>query len=226
MEHYLNHVKSLFSAHGDPDVAQQQVKYLRNQFAFFGLKSPEWMALAKDFIAKSGIPEGQDLQQIVKLCFEDEHRELHYFALELIQRQLKKQKVDFIPFLEELILTNSWWDTVDWLAPKLVGAHLKRFPELIPEWPNRWIESDNFWLQRTAILFQLKYKQDTDKELLFRYILRRADSKEFFVQKGAGWALREYSKTNPEAVITFVEGNTLPALTRREGLKWVRRKDH
>jgi 3-methyladenine DNA glycosylase AlkD len=226
MQTYLQNVKALFRAHGDPAIAQQQMKYLRNQFAFFGLKTPELMILTREIIAQSGIPEGQDLQQLVKLCYEDQHRELHHFALELVQRQLKKQKPDFTPFLEELILTKSWWDTVDWLATKLVGAHLKRFPELIPEWPNRWIESDNIWLQRTAILFQLKYKQETDEELLFRYILRRSDSKEFFVQKGAAWALREYSKTDPETVIAFIENNPLPALTRREGLKWVRRKSH
>lgn len=219
MKRYFETVQSLFREKGNPEVAFYQMKYMRNQFPFFGLKAPEWMALAKVVIAENGIPQGEDLKTLVRLCYDDEHREMQFFGLELVQRSIGKQPENFIHFLEELITTKSWWDTVDWLAAKMVGTHLKRYPGLVPSFPDRWIESDNIWLQRTAILFQLKYKKDTDAALLFRYILRRAGSREFFVQKGAGWALREYSKTDPEAVRHFIQNNKLPALTRREGLK-------
>jgi 3-methyladenine DNA glycosylase AlkD len=128
-----------------------------------------------------------------------------------------------LPVLEELIGVRSWWDTVDFLAPKLAGPLLLRYPELIGTYPGRWIESDNIWYQRSAILFQLDYKQQTDAQRLFDYIRRRADSREFFVQKAAGWALRQYSKTAPDAVREFIAGNELPPLTVREGLKWVER---
>jgi 3-methyladenine DNA glycosylase AlkD len=99
---------------------------------------------------------------------------------------------------------------------------LLRFPEQIPLYVDRWIESDNFWYQRAAIIYQLGYKQKTDAQRLFANVLRRADSKEFFVQKGAGWALREYAKVNPVAVQDFVEGNKLPALTAREALRIIK----
>lgn len=220
---YLNDVKALFLDKGNPDIAPMQAKYMRNQFSYYGLKAPVWTELTRQVLKEKGLPKGEDLQTLVRLCFEEEYRELHYFSLELVQRSIKKQEEGFIHFLEELITTKSWWDTVDWLANKMVGLHLRRFPSLIPAAPDRWIESDNIWLQRTALLFQLKYKQDTNAELLFRYILRRADSKEFFIQKGAGWALREYSKTAPQTVVTFIESHQLPALTKREGLKWVNR---
>lgn len=219
MKRYFKSVQSLFREKGNPEVAIYQMKYMRNQYAFFGLKAPEWLALAKEVIEKNGIPQGEDLKTLVRLCYDDEHREMQFFGLELVQRSINKQPENFVHFLEELITTKSWWDTVDWIAAKMVGSHLKRYPGLVPSFPDRWIESDNIWLQRTAILFQLKYKKDTDAVLLFRYILRRADSREFFVQKGAGWALREYSKTDPEAVRDFIENNKLPALTRREGLR-------
>lgn len=219
MKTYLHDVKTLFEAHGDPEVAPMQMKYMRNQFAFYGLKMPVWRTLAKDIVADKGIPQGEDLKTLVRLCFDDEYREIQLFALELAHKSIKMQERDFIHFLEELLTAKSWWDTVDTIAPRLVATHFRRYPELLPTTTDRWIESDNIWLQRSAIIFQLNAKKDTDAALLFRYILRRADSKEFFVQKGAGWALRQYARTNPEAVKRFIEGNKLPALTRREGMK-------
>jgi len=219
MKKYLRDVKAVFQEHGNPEVAPFQMKYMRNQFAFYGLKAPVWVALTKDIVREKGIPQGESLKELVRLCFDDEYREIQYFALELLQKCIKKQEEDFIGLLEETITTKSWWDTVDWTAAKMVGAHLKRYPSLVPSVPGRWIESDNIWLQRSAILFQLKYKRETNTDLLFRYILRRADSKEFFIQKASGWALREYSKTDPEAVRKFIGENKLAALTRREGMR-------
>ena len=121
-------------------------------------------------------------------------------------------------FPGELITTNSWWDTVDWLA-KLVGEHFRRYPALIRPGTERWMASDNFWLQRVCLIFQLKYKGATDAALLFGYVRRIAGSREFFLQKGAGWALREYSKTDPDDVRAFVETTRLAPLTKREALR-------
>ncbi len=143
---------------------------------------------------------------------------MHYFALETVQKTLKKQPAEFIDFLEELICTRSWWDSVDWLA-KLVGLHFKLYPALIQPVTERWVSSGNMWLQRVSMIFQLTYKEKTDAELMFGYIRRLAHSKEFFIQKGAGWALRQYSKTNPEAVAHFVENTQLAPLTKREALR-------
>ncbi len=143
---------------------------------------------------------------------------MHYFALETVQKALKTQPADFIHFLEELICTRSWWDTVDWVN-KLVGQHFQRHPDLIVPVTERWMASGNIWLQRVCMIFQLAYKTKTDQALLFKYVLQVAGSKEFFLQKGAGWALRQYARTNPEAVQNFVENNRLAPLTRREALR-------
>ena len=219
---YYEQVRDTFRTHGDPDVALGQMAYMRHQFEYFGLKMPAWMGLTKVIHAEKGLLEGENLKQLIRLCFEDDHREMHYFALESLQKTLKNQPSECIEFLEELIQTRSWWDTVDWIN-KLVGLHFRRYPELIKPVTERWMASGNMWLQRVCMIFQLPYKDKTDSVLLFDYVQRLAGSKEFFLQKGAGWALRQYARTNPEAVAEFVGKTPLAALTRREALKHIGR---
>lgn len=221
-QEYYTRVCDSFREHGNPETAQMQMWYMRHQFDYFGLKMPQWSALTKTIHQQNGIPEGENLKNLVRLAFDDAHREMQYFGLETIQKTLKKQPEGFIDFLEELICNRSWWDTVDWLA-KLVGIHFKRFPELIRPVTERWMDSGNFWLQRVCLIFQLAYKEKTDAELMFAYIRRVAHSKEFFLQKGAGWALRQYSRTNPEAVENFVQQTPVSALTRREALRLIKK---
>jgi 3-methyladenine DNA glycosylase AlkD len=217
-ETYTALIRTVFRDKGRPETARGQMAYFKNQFPFFGLKMPEWTALTKIHFEKYGIPEGPDLDAVIRLCFADEYREMHYFALEMTQRSLKKQPAEWINMLEELIVTHSWWDSVDWIA-KLVGAHFLRFPELIIPVTARWMASGNFWLQRVCLIFQLKYREKTDAALLFQYVAMVAGEKEFFLRKGAGWALRQYSRTDPDAVRAFIERTPVSPLTRREALR-------
>ncbi len=224
LQAYLDQVKSTFQAHGDPERALGQMRYMRHQFEYYGLKANEWMALSRQIFTEKSIHEGEDLKNLIRLCFEDEHREINYFALEMLQKVQKKQPPEFIDFFEELISTKSWWDSVDWLA-KLVGIHFKQYPQLIAPVTQNWMASGNFWLQRVCLIFQLSYREKTDFDLMKKYILQVAASKEFFLQKGSGWALRQYSKTNPQGVADFIETNPqLPPLTKREGLKWLKKQ--
>lgn len=211
-------MKSLFEAAANPEIAVGQMNYMRNHFLFYGIKTPERRALIKDFFATAGYPHQSSLGQLLLDCFEDDYREMHYFALDLAQRRLKYQEASFIHVLEQLITTNSWWDTVDWLA-SITGEHLKRYPELILPRNQQWMNSGHLWLQRVAIIFQLKYKEKTNKDLLFSNISQLSASKEFFIQKAAGWALRAYAQTNPDEVIEFVHSHQLAALTKREALR-------
>lgn len=219
---YRNHVKSIFQRKGDPERALNQMRYMRNKFEYYGLKSGEWIAFSKEIMRENGIPEGDDLKNLARLCFDDEYREVNYFALELVQKAHKQQPEDFILFIEELITTKSWWDTVDWIV-KFVAFHFKKYPHLVLPVTERWMASGNIWLQRVCLLFQLGDKGNTDFDLMKKYILQIVGTKEFFLQKGAGWALRQYSKTNPAGVVEFIKNNPqLPALTKREGLKWLK----
>lgn len=220
---YVFAVRKLYQQHAHSENAVQMKRYMKNQFEFFGIKKPERVELSRQIIQSQGVPEGNALKDICRLCFQEEQREMQYFVNDLLGKRTKQLDDSFLEIFETLILQKSWWDTVDFLAPKLAGKILLRYPNKISQYPDRWIQSENFWLQRSAILFQLDYKAKTNQQLLFSFILKRANSKEFFVQKASGWALREYSKTNPDAVREFIENNPLPKLTVREGLKRLNR---
>jgi 3-methyladenine DNA glycosylase AlkD len=217
---YVQGLKTLLQEHGNPAVAEGQMDYMRRQFAFLGLKMPVWTALAKQYIRQEGIPEPAQLREVILDCMNDEYREMHYFALYLAEKSLKKQEADFIYLLEALTRINAWWDTVDWIS-KLMGLHFQHYPQLIQPITRRWMDSNYLWLQRCCLIFQRFYRDKTDSELLFGYIRELAHSKEFFLQKGAGWALRDYSKSNPDAVRTFIETTKLASLTKREGGKYI-----
>ena len=220
---YLKLLTNMFEEHGRPEVAQGQMKYMRYHFEFYGLKAPVWLPLVKEIFKEQGIFDGNDLKEFVRFCFQEDHREVHYAAIEMVEKRVKQQNKDFIAFLEEMVISKSWWDSVDWIV-KLIGWHFLRFPDLIEPIVWNWIKSDNKWLVRCAILFQLKYKEQTDYELLFALILEQANSNEFFIQKASGWALREYSKREPERVSQFISAHQLPSLTVREGLKYIKKK--
>ncbi len=221
---YYERIKMIFEEHSNEQDARAMKAYMRNQFEFYGIRSPQRRALQKMIFSDIGKSTIDDLQTVVQHCWDNDYREMQYFAMDLMDKYLRKLDATFLSFLEKLILQKSWWDTVDWLAPNGIGQILLRQPELTESLTTRWIEADNIWLQRSAILFQLKYKDKTDVSLMRQHILFRADSKEFFVQKAAGWMLREHSKRNADWVIDFVNQNELAPLTKREALKWLERK--
>ena len=214
-EDYLQLLTKKFTETGDPVRAEQQRAYMKHQFEYCGLGAPQWMAMAKEIFAAHGMYTGKQLEQFIKLCFDQEYREIQYLSLEMMQRMLLEQNKTWIRVLERCITTHSWWDTVDWLA-KLVGMHFKRFPELQHEYAFKWIASDNMWLQRVAIIHQLLYRENTDEKLMYEMIRQVADSKEFFLRKASGWALRQYAKTNPTSVEKFLAKTNLSNLSVRE----------
>lgn len=215
--HYIDALKDRFATHANPGNAAQMSRYMKNRFPFFGIKAPERKALVAAQVRELGRPE--DWAALGYGLWEEEMRELQYAFNDLLEPVVKRQSQDLMTVLEALIQSRSWWDTVDFLAPRLAGRLLKQFPDLLVEYPDRWIDHPNFWLQRSAIIFQLNWKTDTDENRLFRYIRCRADSNEFFVRKAAGWALRQYARCSPEEVRQFVAGTPLHSLTVREALK-------
>ena len=220
LEHVKN-IQNLFTENKDEENAFEMEKYMRNQFLFLGIRTPLRRKLTKQFFKESGILKADFNPEFVRSLWNLEHREYQYVAVDYITSLLDKLTREDILLMEELITTKSWWDTVDMLAQKPVGTIAKKFPEVIFTNVEKWVTSKNMWLQRSAILFQLKYKRDTDEDLLYRYIQTHASSKEFFIQKAIGWALREYSKTNHDSVHDFIENNELAKLSVREGSKYI-----
>lgn len=222
---YVKELENLFEVNKDASNAAPMKRYMRDQFEFYGIKSPIRRELLRQFLKENDKPLGKALKQVVQLLWENDHREMQYVAMDIMEKVIRKMDDSFLPFLEKLMLQKSWWDTVDWIAPNGFGRIFQKYPQVIKPTTERWIQSDNIWLQRSSIIFQLKYREKTDYQLMFDYILYRAESKAFFVQKGSGWALRQYSKYNAKAVIEFIKDHedVLSNLTKREGLKWLER---
>lgn len=201
--------------------AIQMEAYMKNQFPFFGIKTPKRRAITKEFFQEKNILSEPFQPEFVRELWNMSEREYQNIALDYVDKSLRKITKEHLPFIEELITTKSWWDTVDMLAQKPVGKIALDCPEVIPETIDHWVVSDNMWLRRSAIIFQLKYKEKTNEALLYQYIRQNAISKEFFIQKAIGWALREYSKTNPNSVRNFIQTEELAKLSIREGSKYL-----
>ncbi len=214
-EEYIMLVTDRFMKEADPIRTEKQMAYMQHQFEYCGLAASKWYPMAKQIFAEHGMFTGKPLKNFVEGCYEQSYREVLYVGIEMMQRMLSYQEKSCIKILENCIITLSWWDTVDRLS-KVVGLHFKKYPELQQEYSYRWIASDNKWLQRAAIIHQLFYKHETDETLLFDLIQRKSDSKEFFIQKACGWALRQHSKTNPDGIVEFVANHKLSKLTAKK----------
>jgi 3-methyladenine DNA glycosylase AlkD len=218
---YVVSIKTIFSQNSNSDNAFYMKKYLKNQFEFYGIKAPLRRDIAKPFLKKENLPSANEIEHIIFELWNEPQREVQHFAMELLFKYSKNLKAEDYSIFESMITTKSWWDTVDFIAVNLVGNHFKIHPQLKVPISEKWINSEDMWLNRTAILFQLKYKESTDEKILFSYILKHCSSSEFFLRKAIGWALREYSKTNPSSVLEFVKENEtkLSGLSKREALR-------
>lgn len=216
-------LRAAFTAHADATRAAGASAYMRDQFPFFGIDALTRRTLQREVERTLGLPS--DVLTLAERLWRLNEREYQYAACDILRRPkaLRSLTPDDVPRMDRLIVTKSWWDTVDALAPKIVGAILRPFPVLVEQTARRWIDDDNIWLQRSAILLQLDYKTDTNERLLFELIDRRASSTEFFVRKGAGWALRQYAHVQADHVARYVDErrDRLSGLTIREALKHV-----
>ncbi len=224
MHPYARSIKALLAAHAHPSQSPAMRRYMRDQFDYLGIKGPEMSTTLDEFYAARGLPPLADLDAVLRDLWVLPQREYQYTAVGLLSRMAGELPAGFITTLEYLIVTKSWWDTVDSIAGSVVGVHFKRFPAVRRRTLARWRKSDNFWLRRTCILFQLGYKSETDFPLLCEIICENLGSKEFFINKAIGWALRQYTRVDPEAVRRFVAATPLSPLSAREALKWLDRR--
>lgn len=217
---FIHDLKEAFEALALPQNAGPMEAYMKNRFPFLGIKTTERRTVFKELLKRHREEISQNARAVSQELWALPQREYHYCAVEVLIEATKKgfDKSE-ISLFEKMVITNSWWDTVDVIAKYLAGGYLKQYPERRGQVIGNFSSSENMWLNRTAILFQLGYKKDTDEGLLFRECEKHKGSKEFFIRKAIGWALREYAKTNPEAVKTFVATAGLSPLSEREALK-------
>jgi len=216
----LERLDTTYGAAADPDRAKPMRAYMRDQFPYLGIPLPALRVLWLSVLVGLAKPTEADLRDAATSCWRRPEREYQYFACFWLRRHIRVASPRLIGTARTLITTKSWWDTVDTLAADTVGPLVRHHPELLSTM-DEWIVDENLWLARTAILHQLTYKQGTDADRLFRYCLLQAEHRDFFIRKAIGWALRQYAKTDPAAVRSFLttHGDQLAPLSRREAAK-------
>ena len=217
---FVQLLETAFKENSHPENAFAMAKYMRNHFSFFGIKTEDRRLIFKTIYKENQSEISENPRTIAKELYSKKERELHYCAIEILIKQLKRNyKKEDIQLIENLIITNSWWDSVDTIAKNILGDYLVEHPLETENVIERFSNSKNMWLNRSAILFQLGYKQKTNFDLLKSECEKHKNSNEFFIQKAIGWALREYTKTNPQAVKIFVNNTNLKPLSKKEALK-------
>jgi 3-methyladenine DNA glycosylase AlkD len=205
--------------YANEEKAGKMTKYMRNLFPFLGIQRPQLSLLIKPHLQQ--LAEGNTIDwNFVELCWQKPYREAQYVAIEYLLKVASRTTRDDMERIKQLIVTKSWWDTVDAIS-KIAGIVVLKYPEL----KQTLLECSykNFWLRRVAILFQLQYREKTDTLLLEQIIKNNFNTGEFFIDKATGWILRQYSKTNPLWVRDFMDRYhpRLSGLTIREASKYL-----
>ena len=194
--------------------------YMKNNFPFLGIKTEKRRAIFKSIYEQNKAEIKSNFRTIAWELFQMKEREFHQVAIDLLVKEYKKNFViEDIKLIEKLIITNLWWDSVDTIAKYLLGGYLQQFPLETLKVIERFSNSKNMWLNRSAILFQLSYKEKTNFEILISECEKHKHSNEFFIQKAIGWALRDYSRFNPIGVTAYVNSTNLKPLSSREALR-------
>ena len=205
--------------HADPARAAPMAAYMKNRFDFLGIAKPQVKCICKPLF--QGAAKAAVDWDFVRQCWANPHRELQYCALEYLRAVQKNLTPQDIPHLQALITDKPWWDSAD-VLDRIVGGIALRYPEanavLLA-----WSQSDNIWLRRVAIDHQLLRKEQTDTALLEQILRNNLGQTEFFINKAIGWALRDYSKSNPQWVRRFIEQHRsrMAKLSVREASKYL-----
>ena len=217
---FITALQESFINNSSPENKLAMEAYMKHKFEFYGIKSPDRKKILKEFTLNYKDEVSENCRLIIKNLYQLPQREFHYCAMEIMDKFLKKNYLQKdIKLIKYLLKTHSHWDSVDFIAKHILGNYLIIHPFKTEEVINNFSNSEHMWLNRSAILFQLGYKEKTNFDILFRECIKHSTSHEFFIQKAIGWALREYAKVNPNSVLKFVNNSSLCNLSRKEALK-------
>lgn len=217
---FCSDLEADFRKASNNELAIPMENYMKNNFTYFGIKTEKRRAIFKSNYEQNKSEVKSNFRAIARELFQMKEREFHQTAIDLLVKEFKKNYVlEDIQLIEKLIITNSWWDSVDTIAKYILGGYLLQFPSETLKVVERFSNSENMWLNRSAILFQLSYKDKTNFEILKSECEKHKHSNEFFIQKAIGWALRDYSRFNPKGVEAYVNSTNLKPLSRREALR-------
>ena len=203
----------------NPEDAIHMEAYMKDQFEFLGVKTPVRRKLSKVFFKKNSSPAID--WKFIHQAWENPYREMQYVVLDYLKLKQKFLTSNDLPKIKKLAQTKPWWDTIDFLC-RSVGFICLHYPET-KKFVLEWSRDEDFWLRRLALEHQLLQKEETDVQLLEQILVNNLDQTEFFINKAIGWALRDYSKTNPDWVLEFIEKykDKLSKLSIKEGSKYL-----
>ncbi len=195
--------------------------YMKTDDPFHGVQKPGRVEVFRELVRRYPIESRAAYKEAVLALFAQPYREERYLACELAIHHRQYMTLGAIPMYRKMIVDGAWWDTVDMVAPHMVGRVLLDQRAKLKPKLDRWVDDDNMWIRRSSIICQLKHKDSTDEAWLFDVCLRRCEEKEFFIRKAIGWALREHAYTNPAGVKRFLRehGDRLSTLSFREAAK-------
>ena len=207
----------------DPDKAGPMAAYLKTDMPFYGVQKAGRVPIIRAFKKQFRPADRGEYEANVRAIWALPHREEKYLAIAYAKAFPAYLNPESMPLFEQLIREGAWWDLVDDAAVNLVGAAWKNHRSQIEVVMDAWIEDDDVWIRRAAVLGQLKHKDQTDTDRLLAYCRKGAPETVFWMRKAIGWALRQHSRTDPDLVRNFLEemGHQLSGLTRREASKYV-----
>lgn len=203
----------------NPEDAIHMKAYMKDQFEFLGVKTPVRRKLSKVFFKKNSSLAID--WKFIHQAWDNPYREMQYVVLDYLQLKQKALTPSDLPKIKKLAQTKPWWDTIDFLCRSVgyISLHYPETKKIVLDWSR----DKDFWLRRIAIEHQLLQKEETDVQLLEQILINNLNQTEFFINKAIGWALRDYSKTNPDWVREFIEKykDRLSKLSIKEGSKYL-----
>ena len=220
----LRQLRTELKKAANPHKAPEMQRYMKSAMPYHGVQTPAANRVFREILAPLEFHDAKEWQDtVLHIWRHAKFREERYAAIALCQYRNAEafQTPEALPMYEEMIVTGAWWDFVDSIASHCVGRLLRHYSKPIAKTMRTWSRSDDMWKRRTSILCQLGFKQDTDLRLLYACIAPSLDSKEFFLRKTIGWALRQYAWTDPVEIRRYVDENAgrLSPLSQREALK-------
>lgn len=210
-EDAVRYVQEALAVKANPDKARGMQAYMKTDMPFYGVQKPGRTEILRHLKRNFAPREGHEYEALATALWELPHREEKYLAQGVAVTYRQFIVPGSLPLYRRFIVEGAWWDFVDETATHLIRELVLDFPTEV--WPtvDAWNEDDDMWLRRSSIICQIGAKERTDATRLFQFCERRLHEAEFFIRKAVGWALREYAKTDPDAVARFV-------IEHREGM--------
>jgi 3-methyladenine DNA glycosylase AlkD len=220
---FIATLRDALRAQANPSKAGPMQAYMKSAMPYLGIQSTPLAALCRAQMEARPLPTFAPWRDTALALWRDaEFREERYAAIAVARHRAYRahQRMKALPLYRELIVTGAWWDYVDAVSHQ-IGVLLRNEPEAMGTTLRTWAQGEDMWLRRSAIIAQLDFGKDLDRQLLYDCIEPSIESREFFLRKAIGWALRQYARVEPREVLRYVKANRtrLSGLSKREALK-------